>query len=428
MQQYSRKRVQRHRLLHHCITTSKINEQIELLSFQKVELNTINDMDSTENGKNYLESIFKSAEHGMTEFNMPLTNEGKFEVLMYGIWLGMKALDEFGIPQNYKESLSNVNEFLVDYAKRLGSPPEKKAERLFVLRNEDWEKDTNSLARSNYPQTKQYLSDYLYLCFVDSPLVLYSSNELVRREEQIDPSNLVDFLAVFETYYNKLIDDYKDFEADSNSYKNLAKEIVNNDSANKGFYSDFEERLKRRIKNGDKDIPLEDLLIPPYIELGMIDQIVSKAAMSMDFMLLNSAGSNIADIADSHIQMMSKLFGMTIEQLNAEKNEMLLVIKPMFEQGLETRKRCATLILALNKNSNTDAKKKSIESGEKLLASFIKLIDDHIDSINLAIDLNSKKKEEPPNSNANRKSSNSGCISVLAFALILITSITLYFS
>ena len=89
-------------------------------------------MDSTENGKNYLESIFKSAEHGMTEFNMPLTNEGKFEVLMYGIWLGMKALDEFGIPQNYKESLSNVNEFLVDYEVIFDGDQRKKSESYAV--------------------------------------------------------------------------------------------------------------------------------------------------------------------------------------------------------------------------------------------------------------------------------------------------------
>lgn len=189
-------------------------------------------MDSTENGKNYLESIFKSAERGMTEFNMPLTNEGKFEVLMYGIWLGMKALDEFGIPQNHKESLSKVNDFLVDYAKRLGIPQERKAERLFVLRDEDWEKDTKSLARSNYPQTKQYLPDYLYMCFVGSPLVLYSSFDMMRKAEQIDPTNLIDFLAIFETYYNRLVEDFSTFESDTNSHKSKASKIIESNFRN----------------------------------------------------------------------------------------------------------------------------------------------------------------------------------------------------
>ena len=30
--------------------------------------------------KNYLTSIYSIAERGMTEFNMPLTNEGKFDI------------------------------------------------------------------------------------------------------------------------------------------------------------------------------------------------------------------------------------------------------------------------------------------------------------------------------------------------------------
>ena len=51
-------------------------------------------MDTTTNNQKCLNSIFELAEREMKDFNMPLTNEGKFEVLMYGIWLGMKVLDE----------------------------------------------------------------------------------------------------------------------------------------------------------------------------------------------------------------------------------------------------------------------------------------------------------------------------------------------
>ena len=105
---------------------------------------------------NYLASIYSIAERGMTEFNMPLTNEGKFEVLMYGIWLGLRTLDRYGIQLDPKESLSEVNSYLVKYAKQLSISSDKKAERLFVLREEEWEKDTKSLSASNYPHTKQY--------------------------------------------------------------------------------------------------------------------------------------------------------------------------------------------------------------------------------------------------------------------------------
>ena len=91
---------------------------------------------------NYLTSIYSIAERGMIEFNMPLTNEGKFEVLMYGIWLGLRTLDKYGIPINHKESLSEVKNYLVKYASSLDIPSDKNAEKLFTLRDEEWERDT----------------------------------------------------------------------------------------------------------------------------------------------------------------------------------------------------------------------------------------------------------------------------------------------
>ena len=101
--------------------------------------------------KNYLTSIYSIAERGMTEFNMPLTNEGKFEVLMYGIWLGLRTLDKYGIPINHKESLSEVKNYLVKYASSLDIPSDKNAEKLFTLRDEEWERDTKLLVPSSFP-------------------------------------------------------------------------------------------------------------------------------------------------------------------------------------------------------------------------------------------------------------------------------------
>ena len=37
-----------------------------------------------------LASIFKVAEKGMYNFNFPITKEGRFEILMFDIWLGRK--------------------------------------------------------------------------------------------------------------------------------------------------------------------------------------------------------------------------------------------------------------------------------------------------------------------------------------------------
>lgn len=373
-------------------------------------------MDSTENGKNYLESIFKSAERGMTEFNMPLTNEGKFEVLMYGIWLGMKALDEFGIPQNYKESLDKVNGFLVEYAKRLGIPSERKAERLFVLRDEDWEKDTNSLARSNYPQTKQYLPDYLYLCFVDSPLVLYSSIELARRTEQIDPSNLIDFLAVFETYYNKLVEDFGAFESDTNSHKSKASKIIEESSEtsdNQGYksvYKDFEKELIERSKVKDiSELPLEEMLYMPTYTLGMLDRLAVETVRS--FKVLDMSGG---------VNSITNLIGKDLDYLQKNRNGVLEYAKPMLEKDIETRKRCVALLRAMDKDKYAESEEELesvITKGEELLNQVLKSVDSGLKFIDTVIDMKTKNNANSSNQSSKR-TSNSGCLSVLAVIII----------
>lgn len=373
-------------------------------------------MDSTENGKNYLESIFKSAERGMTEFNMPLTNEGKFEVLMYGIWLGMKALDEFGIPQNHKESLSKVNDFLVDYAKRLGIPQERKAERLFVLRDEDWEKDTKSLARSNYPQTKQYLPDYLYMCFVGSPLVLYSSFDMMRKAEQIDPTNLIDFLAIFETYYNRLVEDFSTFESDTNSHKSKASKIIeesldaSDDQGYKSVYKDFESELIERSKVKDiSKLPLEEMLYMPTYTLGMLDRLAVETVHS--FKILDMSGG---------VNSITNLMRKDLDYLQKNRKGVLEYAKPMLEKDVETRKRCVALLRAMDEDKYTESKEELesvITNGEELLNSVLKSIDSGVKFIDTVIDMKTKNNGNG-SSLPSKKTSNSGCLSVLAVIII----------
>lgn len=375
-------------------------------------------MDSKESSRNYLESILKSAERGMTEFNMPLTNEGKFEVLMYGIWLGMRALDEFGIPQNHKESLAQVNDFLTEYAKRLGIPPERKAERLFVLRDEDWEKETASLARSNYPQTKQYLPDYLYLCFVDSPLVLFSSSiDLVRKTDQIDPSALVDFLMVFETYYNKLVEDFKAFESDSNSYKSQASKLIEekpDEEDNQGYksvYKDFEKELIERSKIKDiSELPIEEMLYTPTFMLGMLDRLAVETVRSFKVLDFSGGANSIA-----------ALLGKDLEYLEKNRKGVVEYAKPMFEKDMETRKRCVVLLRSMDKDKYAESREELesvITKGEDMLNSVMKSINSSLKLIDNVIDM----KKNPSSGNTNqptKKPSNSGCLAVLAIAIII---------
>ena len=372
------------------------------------------------NNNNYLDSIYTIAECGMKEFSMPLTNEGKYEVLMYGIWLGLRTLDKYGIPRNPKESLSKVKNYLVKYASLLDIPSDKKVEKLFTLRDEEWERDTKLLVPSNFPLSKHILLEYLYLCFIDSPLVMFSSIELSKKVDHIDKSSLAEFLTAFETYYNDIKSKLKEFESDSQSYKSRAHEIANQDSSEgeKGLYSDLEQKLIMRIQNGGEKQhkSLEDLM-PLSVDLAIIDKLVAETAFSMDFLDLQPN----SDVRDSFMQLFKELSEKDLDKLKAEKNEMVYVIKPMYEQGLETRKRCAAMIMALNDESE-DERIKVINAGESLLSLIIKRIDSYIETIDFVIDLKSRKNTAENNNDRKISKSNSGCMSLLSLVFIIIGS------
>ncbi len=363
------------------------------------------------NKQNYLESIFKSAEQRMKEFKMPLVNEGKFEALMYGIWLGMKALDEFGIPQNYEESYSIVEDFLVNYAERLGISPDKKVERLFVFRDEEWNNETMALAKSNYPQTKQYLPEYLYLCFVDSPLVLYGdATNLHNRAEQIDTSDLIEFLAAFEIYYNSLIGDFKTFM----SNKSDGEQIKNNDATqniiknNKSVYTDFENQIIKWISVQDNinNVPLEDILYMPSITLRMLDKLVCETILSYKVLDLSNGVDSI-----------TVLFKKDLDYLQNNRKGLVECAKPMLEKDLETRKRCVELLRStkLDKDEKEDLES-VIPTGEEMLNKLLSCIDNTIKMIDIVI--NAKKNNNKPQTPI--KPPKKGCISVLMVIAILI--------
>ena len=374
-------------------------------------------MDTEINNKNYLELIFKSAERRMTEFNMPLANEGKFEVLMYGIWFGIKALDEFGIREDNQDLLLKVNDFLVNYAVRLGIAPDKKAERLFILRDEEWDKETRALAHSNYPYTKQYLPKYLYMCFVDSPLVMYSSSvELCRRAEQIDASDLIKFLSVFENYFNKLIEDYKDFESDANSYKSQAKLNTNQETSEeeskmyKSVYEDFEQEIIERINVKDPSkLSLENMLFMPSYSLGMLDRLVMETTRSFKILDMSNGVNSIINLLEKDLDYLQK-----------NRNGVVEFAKPMLEKDIETRKRCVSLLRSLDKDKYSETKEELesvITKGEEMLNQLLKSVDSGLKYIDSVIELKSK----PQTSHTPKKTSKTGCLSVFIAIIILTT-------
>ena len=131
---------------------------------------------------------------------------------------------------------------------------------------------------------------------------------------------------------------------------------------------------------------------------------------------------------DHYGLILKELSEKDLDKLNAERNELVYVIKPMYEKGLETRKRCAALIMALDDES-IDERKKAITAGERLLSSIIKRIDSHIHTIDFVIDLKSKKSSDnnsDDNKDRNISKSNSGCLSLLSVVVIILSSIVCF--
>lgn len=61
------------------------------------------------------------------------------------------------------------------------------------------------LVHSDYPRTKQFLPGYLYLSIVSEPLTVYLDGMADRKINELDLSDLVEFLAPFCKHYSWLI-------------------------------------------------------------------------------------------------------------------------------------------------------------------------------------------------------------------------------
>ena len=157
-----------------------------------------------------MEVAFKIADEGANHFNMTLSKEGKFEVIMFDIWFALESLraKEFNI--NPKEEIKMIENFLVDTCKKLALPTENKFERIYTLREltDGWQKEMWRLTHSDYPRTKQYLPGYLYLCFIQDPLIVYPDDSIVEEKlSSVRLSELADFYMAFSEHQNWLRDE-----------------------------------------------------------------------------------------------------------------------------------------------------------------------------------------------------------------------------
>lgn len=160
---------------------------------------------------NILSSIIQIAEKGSDHFDIKLSKEGRLELLMFDIWFGIQALESRDIYLDYDSTHNKIEEYLTKKIVDWGLPPEKKYERVYLLRcvTDGWEMDMYGLAQSDYPRTKQYLPAYLYMCFIKEPLKVYAEESIDAKINALSSSELADFLMVYIEHQNWLVTEYR---------------------------------------------------------------------------------------------------------------------------------------------------------------------------------------------------------------------------
>lgn len=147
-----------------------------------------------------VETIFKIAEEGM--FNMPIamTPQGRLEVYMFDVWLGVQMLEKKKIHVSYELIFSKIESIKTQ---KLNLSKEIPCDMIYCERIEGWEHDIHGLVMSDYPRTKQFLPGYMYLCMIEKPLSIFADNNAISDyiNNELDIANLADFLSPFSEHY-----------------------------------------------------------------------------------------------------------------------------------------------------------------------------------------------------------------------------------
>lgn len=158
------------------------------------------------NTNDVLTSVFTVAEKGMNNINFSISQEGRFEVAMFDIWLATMLMKEQHVNIDYMLMQDKIENFLKQTVQKLGLPSEKKYERIYLFREEGWENDVMGLIRSDYPRTKQFLPAYMYLCIVAHPLLVFDEETTEKKLSEIPTDELVEFLGPFCEHYSWLVE------------------------------------------------------------------------------------------------------------------------------------------------------------------------------------------------------------------------------
>lgn len=155
-----------------------------------------------------LEAVFKIAKKGMYNLNYSVSKEGRFEVLMFDIWLGTEIMKELRIRVDYALQQKKIEIYLKRMIYRLGLSEDRKYERVYIFREPTWKHDVTGLIHSNYPRTPQFLPAYMYLHMVAKPLIAFDDETAEKEAEKITIDELASFLGPFGDHYSWLVKKY----------------------------------------------------------------------------------------------------------------------------------------------------------------------------------------------------------------------------
>ena len=82
-----------------------------------------------------LDSIFRIAEKGMYNIDYKISKEGRFELLMFDIWLAIFITDDY--KTDYMQMLKRVEEYLKQMVLKLGLPQERNVKEYILLEKKD---------------------------------------------------------------------------------------------------------------------------------------------------------------------------------------------------------------------------------------------------------------------------------------------------
>lgn len=140
-----------------------------------------------------LSMVFNMAEDGSNHFDMLLSKEGQFELIMFDIWFALEIL-KLGIDPDIIEK--KIVSFLQVICKKFNFSQEEKTESLYTIRKltNDWKKN-NTL---------------LYMFFIIDPLKVYADESVIEKKlSSVSKSDLVIFLKSFKEHQQWLLGEIK---------------------------------------------------------------------------------------------------------------------------------------------------------------------------------------------------------------------------